>query len=276
MIARTPHRELERFTNLPIVDISPLYSPDPAARRVAARNLGAAARESGFFYVVGHGVSAATSEKLLAQTKAFFALPLATKMRWYIGNSKSHKGYVPEGEEVFYGASRDRKEAFDLGLDLPPDDVDVQRGTPMLGPNVWPDVPGFAHDVGAYYDAASNLDSKLFHGFALALSLDETYFDPFITKPSSQLRLIHYPFNAEAADTQGIGAHTDYECFTILLATGPGLEAMNGAGEWIDAPPVDGAFVVNIGDSMEIWTNGEFVATSHRVRRVSCARSDSC
>jgi isopenicillin N synthase-like dioxygenase len=70
-------------------------------------------------------------------------------------------------------------------------------------------------------------------------------------------------------DCEGIGAHTDYECFTLLRPTAPGLEVLNGAGEWIDVPPLPGTFVVNIGDMLELWTNGAFVATSHRVRKVS-------
>jgi isopenicillin N synthase-like dioxygenase len=82
------------------------------------------------------------------------------------------------------------------------------------------------------------------------------------------LRLVHYPYNTDAEDGQGIGAHTDYECFTLLKPTAPGLEVLNGAGEWIDVPPVPGTFVVNIGDMLELWTNGAFVATSHRVRKV--------
>ena len=70
----------------------------------------------------------------------------------------------------------------------------------------------------------------------------------------------------------GIGAHTDYECFTLLHATQPGLEVLNGAGQWIDAPPLPGAFIVNIGDMFEILTNGGFIATSHRVRKVKAER----
>jgi isopenicillin N synthase-like dioxygenase len=81
--------------------------------------------------------------------------------------------------------------------------------------------------------------------------------------------LVHYPYDINAKDSQGIGAHTDYECFTILLTTAPGLEVMNARGEWIDAPPVKNAFIVNIGDMLEIWTAGAFIATTHRVRKVS-------
>ena len=102
--------------------------------------------------------------------------------------------------------------------------------------------------------------------------MPEDYFDACVKKPTSQLRLVHYPYDASEKDAQGIGAHTDYECFTILLPTAPGLEVMNAKGQWIDAPPVDGAFIVNIGDMLEIWTGGTFVATTHRVRSVNQER----
>jgi len=269
------------FKALPVVDISGLYSQNPRERGEAARELGAAARGSGFCYITGHGVPTEVVRGVLRQARTFFALPVEDKMRLYIGYSKNHRGYVPEGEEVFSGGTKDRKEAFDLGLDLPADDAVVSSGTPMLGSNAWPAMPGFREEVSAYYDAVFNLGNTLFRGFALALGLEETFFTRFITKPPSQLRLIHYPYNADAVDAVGIGAHTDYECFTILLPTAPGLEVMNGAGEWIDAPPLDGAFIVNVGDLMEAWTNGELVATSHRVRRVreerySCAMFCTC
>lgn len=258
-----------RFHSLPIIDISKLSSPDRADRLEAAKALDAVSREYGFFYVKGHGIDQVLIGRLIQRAKEFFALPLERKMEWYIGKStQQHKGYVPEGEEVFYGGTRDRKEAFDLGKDLSADHPDTLAGIPLLGPNVWPEVPGFREDVGDYYEAAMAVGNRLFRGFALALGLEEDYFDQFLKNPPSQLRLLHFPFNSAAVDEVGIGAHTDYECFTILLPTAPGLEVMNGAGEWIDAPPIGGAFVVNIGDMLECWTNGEYVATSHRVRKV--------
>ena len=108
----------------------------------------------------------------------------------------------------------------------------------------------------------------LLWAFAVALGEDPDMFSRHATKTPSQLRLIHYPYNPAAEDAFGIGAHTDYECFTLLKPTAPGLEVLNGAGDWIDVPPVDGTFVVNIGDMLELWTNGAYVATSHRVREV--------
>jgi isopenicillin N synthase-like dioxygenase len=255
-----------RFDALPVIDIAGLAAADPAERREVARRLGEAAAEVGFFYVRGHGVAPALGDGLLAAAQAFFTQPVARKMQSYIGGSANHSGYVPEGEEVFEAGKIDAKEAYDVGLDAP------EGGAPMLGPNLWPDLPGFRAPVSAYYAAMAGLARRLFRGFALALDLEEDHFEPHLARPPSQLRLIHYPFDAQATDAQGIGAHTDYEFFTILKPTAPGLEVMNGAGVWIDAPPEADAFIINIGDMLEAWTNGVFAATSHRVRKVAGER----
>ena len=259
------------FQALPVVDVAGLASTDIAVRRAVAAQLGAAAQEAGFLYCTGHGIDSTLRNRLIAAAKTFFARPIERKLAFHIGQSVNHSGYVPPGEEFYAGSKPDQKEAFDVPIDLPADDPDVASGkAPLLGPVQWPDDVQFKSDVLAYYEAVSALARRMFAGFALAMDLPETWFDQYLTKPPSQLRLIHYPFRPDApSDSPGIGAHTDYECFTILLPTAPGLEVVNGAGEWIDAPPVDDAFIVNIGDMLEILTNGRFVATSHRVRRVA-------
>ena len=256
------------FDSIPLVDIAGLGSPDLATRRAVAAEMGAAARNVGFLYVSGHGLDEALFEDVLAAAKAFFAQPIDRKMASYIGRSVNHSGYVPEGEEVFPGGTIDRKEAYDLNLDLP----DAGAGSPMLGPNLWPDQAGFREAASAYYSAVSDLAQQLFRGFALALDLPEDHFEPHRRQPPSQLRMIHYPFDPTVQDREGIGAHTDYEFFTILRGTAPGLEVLNGAGQWIDAPPLPGAYVINIGDMLEAWTNGTFTATTHRVRKVAQER----
>jgi len=256
------------FTSVPIVDISGLRSQDPAERERVAAELGKAAAEVGFFYVSGAGIEDTVFERMLAATKEFFALPLEEKMRYYIGLSKCHRGYVPRGEEGLATGTPEMKEAFDTALDLPADDPDYLAGNPMLGPNTWPDLPGFADAVTAYYQAILDVGDRLLWAFAVALGEEPDTFSRHATKTPSQLRLIHYPYNPDAEDAEGIGAHTDYECFTLLKPTAPGLEVMNGAGEWIDVPPIPGTYVVNIGDMLELWTNGAYVATSHRVRKV--------
>lgn len=253
------------FQALPVIDIEGLSSPDGSVRSAVAREIGAAAREVGFFYVSNHGLAESRFEQLLSAAQAFFAQALETKMASYIGRSCNHSGYVPEGEEVFASGKVDKKEAFDVGLDLPGGD----GRAPMLGANLWPELPGFQAAASAYYAEVAALARRLFRGFALALDLPEDHFEPHLTRPPSQLRLIHYPFDPQGEpDQEGIGAHTDYEFFTILRGTAPGLEVKNGEGRWIDAPPRPGCFVINIGDMLEAWTNGEFTATAHRVRKV--------
>lgn len=259
---------LNAFSEIPVIDISALFGADAGAQARTAAELGAAARSVGFLYVTGHGLPPALFDDLLDSAKHFFAQPLEEKMRVYIGNSRNHRGYVPEGEEVFSAGTKDSKEAFDLSRDLPPDDADYLAGNPLLGPNQWPDIPGFAQRVGAYYTATFDVGRALMRGFAQSIDESPQAFDHLLTKPPSQLRLIHYPFNPNAVDRPGIGVHTDFECFTLLRATAPGLEVLNAAGVWIDVPPRPDAYVVNIGDMLELWTNGEFVATSHRVRQV--------
>jgi isopenicillin N synthase-like dioxygenase len=256
------------FTSIPVIDISGLRSSDRAERERVAAEIGTAASEVGFLYVSRTGIDEALFDRMLAATKAFFALPVEEKMRSYIGLSSCHRGYVPVGEEGVETGTPDLKEAFDTALDLPDDDPDHLAGNPMLGPNVWPDVDGFAEAVTDYYHAVLALGHQLLWAFAVALGEDPDTFTRHATKTPSQLRLVHYPFDEDAEDVLGIGAHTDYECFTLLKPTAPGLEVLNGAGEWVDVPPVPDAFVVNVGDMLELWTNGAYVATSHRVRKV--------
>jgi isopenicillin N synthase-like dioxygenase len=260
---------VSNFSTVPVVDVSDLLHGSSDAQRRVADEIGAAASEVGFFYVRGVDLPPRLFDNLLSAAQRFFARSEQEKMRVYIGQSCNYRGYVPEGEEVFGGGTRDRKEAIDLGLDLPADDPDYLAGNPVLGPNQWPPIDGFRETVTAYYDAVRALGHVLFRAFAMALGQSPSFFDSRLTKPPSQLRLIHYPYDAEARDVVGIGGHTDYECFTLLRSTGPGLEALNGAGQWIDVPPLDDAFVVNIGDMLEIWSGGRFVATMHRVRRVA-------
>jgi isopenicillin N synthase-like dioxygenase len=138
----------------------------------------------------------------------------------------------------------------------------------MLVPNQWPDwIPGFEAEVMTYYDAVTAVGQRLFHAFTVALGLPEDFFAKLSTKSPSQLRLLHYPPNDRPMDNDnlGIGAHSDFECFTILHQNAPGLQVMNAADEWVAAPPIPGTFIVNVGDLIEGWTNGRFKATQHRV-----------
>jgi len=255
---------------LPVIDLAPMFSGNAEERREVGQAVGFACRRHGFFYVANHGIEADLIGRLLEQTARFFALPESEKMRYYIGLSTNHRGYVPAGEEVFgdYGKA-DSKEGFDTALDLPADDPDYVAGNPLLGPNVWPcGMPEFAQAVTAYYREAMRVGDALFRAFALALGLDEHYFEAMLCKPTSQLRLLRYPATSpadSAGEQLGIGNHTDYECFTLLYPTEPGLQVMDGEGKWVSVPLLPDTFVINVGDMLEMLSNGCFVSTSHRV-----------
>lgn len=254
----------ECVTVLPVVDISRLESGLLEDRLVVARDLDRACMDAGFLYLTGTQIDDAPFTRLLARAKAYFALDAETKMKSYIGLSVNHSGYVPMGEEQLGSGTYDLKEAFDINCEYA---LDEGRG-PLMGPNLWPEIEGFRHDVGAYYAHVAAIGRQLFRAFALAFGLDENYFDAHLRHPPSQLRMIHYPHDASAEDRPGIGAHTDYECFTLLAVTAPGLQVIDKKGAWVDVPLLDGTMIMNIGDMMEILSNGRYLATRHRVKKV--------
>ncbi|KAA8732427.1 isopenicillin N synthase family oxygenase [Acinetobacter qingfengensis] len=261
------------FDHIPVIDICGLYSNDLEQQKLVATQLGHAAENVGFFYITGHKIPPQIFEKLLNQAKAFFALPLDEKMKYYAElHGIKHRGYVPVGEEGYGSADEDspddNKEAFDLSWDLPENDPDVLANKPMHGSNVWADLPEFQQDVSDYYQEVIALGRVLLRGFELALGLKLNDLNQLVNKPTSQLRLLHYAYNPNIEDKLGFGAHTDMELFTILKPTTSGLEVMNSEGVWIDAPPIENAYVINIGDMTEALSGGRFIATSHRVRKV--------
>lgn len=249
---------------LPLVDISGMVSDCIEDRLAVARQLDQACAEAGFLYIAGSPLDDVPFGTIVERAKAYFALDHDTKMRSYIGQSENHSGYVPVGEEALGDSAGDLKEAFDVNCDYR-----LAHGRrPLLGPNQWPDMPGFQRDVGAYYRQVTAIGGLLFRAFALALGLEEDHFADCLKHPPSQLRLIHYPLNPAAQDRPGIGSHTDYECFTLLFATAPGLQIVDRTGQWVDVPLVENTMILNIGDMMEVMSNGRYVATRHRVKKV--------
>lgn len=266
---------VEDQEGLPLIDVSGFSGQDQTAFDHIADRIGDAAREFGFFRIVNHGIDLELVERTYRMAERFFALSDHKKRRHYIGASTNHRGYVPFTEKGDYPDELNRSyEAFDLGLDLPQDDPDYLAGNRLLGPNVWPDLDGFKETVTEYYDQISTLGRLVCTALERHLGLRPTTMTQHMTKPVSQLRLLHYvrQKNVINAKSVNMGAHTDYECLTLLHTRNAGLQVMTAKDHWIDVPVDPKAFVVNIGDMLEAWTNGILRSTPHRVLNLSPER----
>lgn len=254
---------------IPIIDFAPFLAGDADTKRTVAKQIGAACETVGFLYLTGHGVPDALIDGVFAENRRFFSQSFDDRMKT-AATLEHWRGYVPSKLEGEGGATGGSIETFRAMLDLAWEDPDVKAGKPLHLPNKWPGhLPGFQTTVRAYIDAMLDLGAKLRAAFALALDLPEGYFEPFYQKPLIQLSLLHYrPPKSLAEDDFEIGAgeHQDTGAFTILMQddTG-GLEVGHKDLGWIAAPPVKGAYVINIGDMMMHWTNGRFRSTPHRV-----------
>ncbi len=260
------------FESVPEIDVAALFGETTDATAETADAIRRACTEVGFFYVTGHGVDPDLVADVFAATEAFFALPQEQKDALSILHSDKMRGYTGLLEENTDPDNQgDLHEAFDIGIDLAEDDPDAHRDIYGWGLNQWPDTPGFRDLLVRYHGAMLELAEALFRGFALSLGLDRDYFTPKLTKPISELRLLHYPSQPAADDgVLGIGQHSDYDMFTILATDDvPALEILNPAGDWIPAPPIEGAFIVNVGDLLERATNDLYRSTVHRAINLS-------
>lgn len=258
------------FTEVPVVDLHP-WLADASDRHAVAQEVDRVFREVGFMYITGHGISAATRDAAFQAAHQFFGQPAEAKLEVDARRNGSYWGYYADrSESTDPTAPADRKEAFDLHHEFPEEylaDASPAIRRRFTEPNLWPSaMSGFRAAVGDYFDQCKRLAGTLFEIVAVANGLPVHYFRSQIDKPIATMRLLHYP--PQPADTGefGIGAHRDYEAITILaLDQVGGLEVRNQSGQWIDVPPIADAFVVNIGEMLQRWTNDGYVATDHRV-----------
>jgi isopenicillin N synthase-like dioxygenase len=254
--------------SLPVLDLSRLTAgPEEAA--AFRRDLREATHDFGFFYLVGHGVSAELQEAVIDTARAFFDLPDADKFSIENLKSPHFRGYTRVGGELTQGAV-DWREQIDIGVEREP--VPAGEGVAdywrLDGPNQWPDaLPVLKDVVTKWNDALSELALTLLRAWAVSLGADEHVFDAsFAESPSTLIKIVRYPGKSDPTPRQGVGAHKDSGVLTLLFVEPGkgGLQVQYGDG-WIDAPPLPGAFVVNIGELLEVATDGYLTATVHRV-----------
>ncbi|EME48025.1 hypothetical protein DOTSEDRAFT_32356 [Dothistroma septosporum NZE10] len=252
---------------------------DPEDRIIA--QLRDACTRVGFFYIKDHGVPEDVMDQIFKTAKAFFDQPSDVKNEINYKRSPVMHGYEPMAEvRTDETKQADLNEAFNCGYepDLDPEfgsdntlAVATATDSPMVGPNAWPATSHFKVHVAAYYGQVLSLARRMVTLFARVLELPPDYFDSAVRQPGAMLRMLKYPAQDLASpDALGIGAHTDIEAFTILLqGTQPALQILNVEGQWIQAPPMPGTFVVNIGDMLARWSNDMFISTVHRVHNAT-------
>lgn len=265
--------------DIPVIDISPLATHGEA--QVAAEMLEAAQR-IGFFYVRNHGIPQPLIDDVFALGRRFFAQPQAEKDR--IAVNPWHRGFIRVGEaKMFAGARPDLKESFIWGLHA--DDAATGPNAHGTPPNQWPaGLPDMQPTLTRYFEETNAVGWRLLRAFATGLGAPADTFVQTITRPTTRGALVWYPPQAaedtpEAGTQQyGVSPHTDWGCLTLLYQDmSGGLEVQGSDGGWVQATPIPGTYVVNVGDLLARWTNDRFRSTPHRVvnrsgrERLSCA-----
>jgi isopenicillin N synthase-like dioxygenase len=262
---------------IPVIDINAAFEGNLDDRKKIAWEIHKACRETGFFYIKNHRVPEAMIAGQFKWAKTFFDLPLGDKMAIDMKKSRTTAGYEPMGAQKLdsqdakaEAAPPDLKESFYCGMDLADDHELAKAGTRTFGHNQWPEeLPEFRTHMNAYWQVMTGLGHRVLSLVALSLDLPESWFASYFDPPSATLRLLKYPPHPgdALANQLGAGAHTDWGTITLLAQDSlGGLEVRNANAEWVEASPVPGTFVINLGDMMSRWTNGLYNSTMHRVK----------
>lgn len=264
MTAQTNH-------SIPQLDLGAAYDGSPQAVDALAGRLRTILEDIGFAYIAGHPVAPGLIDGLRREATAFFAQPMDDKQS--IAINAAHRGYMAPNSSLIVTSSvakiskPNQSESLLIMHEIPDDDPEVVAGKPLQGPNQWPAFQATLRTVALEYMASlEDLARRIVHLIARGLGLPETYFDPHFERPTVFLRLLHYPPQPDEEGLFGSAPHTDYGFITLLAQDQRGgLEVRAQNGTWIPAPPIDGTFVLNVGDILSRWTNGRFASTPHRV-----------
>jgi isopenicillin N synthase-like dioxygenase len=254
--------------SLPLLDLRELDA-GPEQRAAFLLKLRQTARDVGFFYLAGHGVSQQEADEVLVTSRQFFALPDADKLAVQMVHSPHFRGYNRAGQELTRGKA-DWREQFDVHAEREalPSSPDSQPWSRLQGPNQWPEsLPALKPALLHWQARLTEVAQRLVRAFAEALEQPADALDGIVAgTPNQTMKIIRYPGQEQARDDQGVGAHKDSGLLTFVLQDSRrGLQVLKEDGNWVDASPVPGTFVVNIGELLELASNGYLKATIHRV-----------
>ena len=243
--------ELGGGENIPVIDFAGFTGGDLTLRKATAMSMREAFEDFGFIYLKNHSVSQSVVDELFARSIAFFDLPPATK-----AEAGGYRGAGLSGLDP--SKPTDVKERFRAPYDT------------NLSPAYWPErPPKFRETISIFHEAGLAVLRQLLRGVALSLGLPEKYFDAAHEPHTGAVMLLHYPPITEPLLPGQLrsGAHTDFGTMTLLFHYGhsEGLEIQRLNGNWLHAPSIPGAAIVNAGDLLTRWTNGQFRSVLHRV-----------
>lgn len=258
--------------SIPILDASALTTGDAGSKATLVRDFGDAYRTVGFSYLVNHGIDVDLIAAMFAESRRFHALSHEEKMA--IELDAANRGFLPintstdVNTELADVTAPNQSESFLAMGEHAPDSAEVLRGDYLAGQNRWPDLPGFADVVMEYHAAMCRLGRQMMGIAAEALGADAEPIVEAFASPIASVRMLYYPPQAADSPTGMFGSapHRDFGCLTFLAQDNRGgLAVGTPSGEWIEVPPLEGSFVLNVGDMLHQWSNGEFLSTPHRV-----------
>ena len=255
--------------SLPIIDISEIRTSatNSSEYLVAAKDLFQAFSDIGFAIVTGHGVAARTVTNMRTAVRELFATPREVLLADMVEKG-NYRGFVPLGYFTPNSGkgTADQYEAWKLHNETDPNDP-ICSQSPLYGANKW---PAISFDVKTpvlnYWNALEGVTNDIVVALCSALEIDANFVMSCMTQGLTNMTLLNYPPMAADVDGWGIHPHKDFNVITAL-AHDPigGLEVRARSGDWIDATCPEDAFVLNVGDMLELWSGGRLISTPHRV-----------
>ena len=246
----------------------PDWMPGPDAAAAFRDDLRAATHDVGFFYLTGTGISPELEQRLHSGRTGLLRAARGRQARDREHQESALPRVHARGRRAHAGPGRlaraDRHRAGTRGCHRRPA-PDYAR---LIGPNLWPAAqPELREVVSEWHDHLSGVARKLLRAWAVALGAPRVVLRPALRRAvDAASRSSAIPGKDDPTPQQGVGAHKDSGVLTLLwVEPGKGGLQVERDGEWVDAPPVPGAFVVNIGELLEYATQGYLIATNHRV-----------
>lgn len=255
---------------LPILDFNSfLQSPDSSDAKDFCNQLVQTCHETGFFYLIGHGIDARQNENVIEMARQFFALSEEDRLAIAIGKSPHFRGYTILGDELTQGKS-DWRDQIDIGPEQQARVMDANDPAwlRLIGPNQWPAaMPEMPAMVTGWAERMNHVSMELFRALAIGLGHPYDYFDHLMTpNPYFRIKISRYPVQHNPANAQqGLGLHHDSGLFTFIMQNEVSGLQVERDGQLQTIEPIPGAFIVNLGEMFQIATSGYLKATKHQV-----------